>query len=189
MKRPLARGGKERDTADGGDHADGHGHRHGEARREHAARQRIAQDECGERAGDHARHESKRLTVRRRRLMAMLERAPEQEGADQNDQDAACELELRGSAAIGEGAADHGEASEHEDDGKPDMGEGENGAVEEAFDTAAPPGRDDRTRARSCRGRASAHGPRRTGSRRSCARRMARGSPPAIAPSPSLMPE
>jgi hypothetical protein len=41
---------------------------------------------------------------------------------------------LRRPASVGEGARDHGEAGEHKDDRKPDMSDGEDGAVNEAFE-------------------------------------------------------
>jgi hypothetical protein len=41
---------------------------------------------------------------------------------------------LRRPAAIGENARDHGEACEHKDDGKPDMSDGEDRAVDESFE-------------------------------------------------------
>ena len=60
-------------------------------------------------------------------------RAPEQESTDQRDHRTACELELRRAAALSEGAADDGEAGEDQDKRKPDMRQGENGAVGDAF--------------------------------------------------------
>ena len=66
--------------------------------------------------------------------MVMSERPPQQKNADQHDQNAAGGLELRCPAAIGEGAADHREAREHQHDGEADVGYRQNHAIDEALD-------------------------------------------------------
>ena len=96
-------------------------------------RERIAHDEGGERARDHARHEGERLAVAFVHVVIVSCRTPEQEGANQRDHHAACELELGRAPALSEGSADDGEASEDQDKGEPDMGQREDGAVGDAF--------------------------------------------------------
>ena len=75
-----------RNAANGGDHAKRHGCRHRESRCEQTARERVAHDEGGERAGDHARHESERPAVAFMHMMVVPYRAPEQVGANEGNQ-------------------------------------------------------------------------------------------------------
>src|SRR6478752_10513765 len=86
-------------------------------------------DEGGERAWDHARHKSERPSVAFVRVVIVSCRTPEQKGANQRHHYAACELELGRAAALSKGAADDGEAGEHQDKGKPNMRQGEDGAI------------------------------------------------------------
>src|SRR5262245_398712 len=115
-------GGGERDPADGSEHAKSHGSSYRKSRAEQSPRERVAHDEGGERAWDHAGHESECPAVAFVCVVIVPGRAPEQESTDQRDHRTACELELRRTAALSEGAADHGEAGNHQDKRKSDMG-------------------------------------------------------------------
>ena len=59
--------------------------------------------------------------------------APEQEGADNRDQYAACSLELGRAPAISECPTDNGETRKHQDKSEPDMGQREYRTIGDAL--------------------------------------------------------
>src|SRR6187401_3531045 len=66
-------------------------------------------------------------------MMVPDQRAPEQEGPDDRDQHAGCDLELWGAPAIRKCPADNCEPCEHQDQSKSNMGQGEDRCVGDAL--------------------------------------------------------